>query len=177
VILGPEMRSTGEIMGIDDTFPLAFAKSQIGASFTLPSQGNIFISVREMDKPLIVPIARDLAEMGFNIICTAGTWRVLMDANIETQLIPKISEGKRPNIIDMIKTNQIALIINTPTRKGQNTDEGKIRGTAVLRETPIFTTITGARAVTLAIKALRKRDWTVKPIQEYHQTDKNSCNI
>ncbi len=177
VILGPEMRSTGEIMGIDDTFPLAFAKSQIGASFTLPSQGNIFISVREMDKPLIVPIARDLAEMGFNIICTAGTWRVLMDANIETQLIPKISEGKRPNIIDMIKTNQIALIINTPTRKGQNTDEGKIRGTAVLRETPIFTTITGARAVTLAIKALRERDWTVKPIQEYHQTDKNSCNI
>ncbi|MFA5865121.1 MAG: carbamoyl-phosphate synthase large subunit [Phycisphaerae bacterium] len=169
VILGPEMRSTGEVMGIDENFPLAFAKSQMAASTPLPKEGNIFISVRETDKDLIVPIARDLTELGFNIISTSGTWKVLDEANIPAQLIPKISEEKRPNIIDMINTGQIALLINTPTRKGKATDEGKIRAAAVIHEVAIVTTLTGARAMTLAIRELRQRDWNVKPIQEYHR--------
>jgi carbamoyl-phosphate synthase large subunit len=169
VILGPEMRSTGEVMGIDENFPLAFAKSQMAASTTLPKEGNIFISVREADKDLIAPIAKDLAALGFNLISTSGTWKVLNDASIPTQLIPKISEEKRPNIIDMINTGQIALLINTPTRKGKATDEGKIRAAAVIHEVPIVTTITGARAMTMAIRELRQKDWCVKPIQEYHK--------
>jgi carbamoyl-phosphate synthase large subunit len=169
IILGPEMRSTGEVMGIDDSFPVAFAKSQMAASLVLPKDGNIFISVREMDKKLIVPIAKDLAAMGFNLIGTHGTWQVIKDAGIPVQLIPKISEGKRPNIIDLINTEQIALLINTPTRKGRATDEGKIRSAAVVHEVPIVTTITGARAMTMAIKSLQQKDWGVKPIQEYHR--------
>jgi carbamoyl-phosphate synthase large subunit len=169
VILGPEMRSTGEVMGIDNSFPVAFAKSQMAASFELPTKGNIFLSVRDMDKKLVAPIAKDLVALGFNIISTHGTWQVLKDAGIPAQLIPKISENKRPNIIDMIKTDQIALLINTATRKGRNTDEGKIRAAAVVHEVPIVTTITGARAMTMAIKGLQHRDWHVKPIQDYHR--------
>ncbi len=169
VILGPEMRSTGEVMGIDDRFSIAFAKSQMALSLPIPTEGNVFLSLRDADKGLIGPIARDLADMGFNIICTKGTYDVLQSMKITCQLIPKISEGKRPNIIDLIETGQIAMLINTPTRKGQNTDEGKIRAAAILHEVPIYTTITGARAVTIAIKALREKDWAVKPIQEYHK--------
>jgi len=168
VILGPEMRSTGEVMGIDENFPIAFAKSQMAASTPLPVEGNVFISVRDFDKQLIVPVAKQLADMGFNIISTAGTWEILKKAGIPAQLIPKISEGKRPNIIDMINTGQLALLINTPTRKGKATDEGKIRAAAVTHEVPIVTTLTGARAVALAIGALQKKGWSVKPIQDYH---------
>jgi carbamoyl-phosphate synthase large subunit len=169
IILGPEMRSTGEVMGIDDNFAMAFAKSQMGAFVKLPLEGNIFISVRDEDKTLILPVAKELAGMGFNLISTAGTWSVLNGAGIPVQLIPKVLEGKRPNIIDMINTGQIALVINTPTRKGKTTDEGKIRAAAVLHATPIVTTITGARAAAMAIKALQQKGWTVKPIQEYHK--------
>jgi len=168
VILGPEMRSTGEVMGIDDRFPIAFAKSQMAASTTLPLEGNVFLSVRDADKELIVTMARELAEMGFNIISTEGTWKVLRSANIPAQLVPKISETRRPNIIDLIKNDQIALLINTPTRKGRDTDEGKIRAAAVLREIPTVTTITGARAATRAIRALKESGWSVKSLQEHH---------
>jgi carbamoyl-phosphate synthase large subunit len=168
VILGPEMRSTGEVMGIDDRFPIAFAKSQMAASTTLPLEGNVFLSVRDADKELIVTMARELAEMGFNIISTEGTWKVLRSANIPAQLVPKISETRRPNIIDLIKNDQIALLINTPTRKGRDTDEGKIRAAAVLHEIPTVTTITGARAATRAIRALKESGWSVKSLQEHH---------
>jgi len=153
VILGPEMRSTGEVMGVDETFPVAFAKSQMAAGTPLPLEGNIFLSVRDADKPLIAPIAKELAELGFNIIATSGTFKILKDAGVPVQLIPKISEEKRPNIIDMINTGQIAFLINTPTRKGKATDEGKIR----------------AAAVTMAIRGLKDKGWNVKPIQEYHR--------
>jgi len=169
VILGPEMRSTGEVMGIDETFPIAFAKSQMAAGMPIPVEGNIFISVRDADKHLISPIAKDLAELGFNLIATAGTCKILGDAGIPVQLIPKIGDSKRPNILDMINTGQIALLINTPTRKGKATDEGKIRAAAVIHEAPLVTTITGARAMTMAIRALQQKGWCVKPIQEYHR--------
>jgi carbamoyl-phosphate synthase large subunit len=166
VILGPEMRSTGEVMGIDDNFPLAFAKSQIAAGSTLPTSGNVFISVRKEDQPQILPIARLLSELGFTLLATSGTQELLAKHDIPSQLIKKLSEG-RPNIKDFIKNGQVQLIINTPTKKGPQTDEGQIRSMAVLNRIPIVTTLTGAHAATRAIKALKDGDWGVRPLQDY----------
>jgi carbamoyl-phosphate synthase large subunit len=166
VILGPEMRSTGEVMGIDRGFPLAFAKSQIAAGTVLPTKGTVFISVRDGDKEAIVPVARMLADCGFNLVATAGTHQALSRHDIPVERISKLSEG-RPNIKDYIKNGQVQLIINTPTRKGPQTDEGKIRALAVLNKVPIVTTITGANAAARAIAAIQKEDWGVQPLQEY----------
>jgi carbamoyl-phosphate synthase large subunit len=166
VILGPEMRSTGEVMGIDADFPHAFAKSQIAAGTILPSGGTVFISVRHGDQQAVLPIARAFSEMGFQIIATAGTHEVLRDADIPATRVAKLSEG-RPNIQDYIKNGQIQMIINTPTKKGPATDEGKIRAMSVLNKIPIFTTITAAGAVTRAIKAIQSGGWGVKPLQSY----------
>jgi carbamoyl-phosphate synthase large subunit len=170
VILGPEMRSTGEVMGIDADFPLAFAKAQLAAGSVLPTRGRVFISVRNGDKEAVVPIARQLAEMGFEIVATDGTYRALQRAGIDEGLtrIPKLSEG-RPNIADYIKNGDVQLIINTPTRKGPETDEGKIRAMSVLHRVPIVTTITGATAAARAIAALQKSGWSVRPVQDYHR--------
>jgi carbamoyl-phosphate synthase large subunit len=166
VILGPEMRSTGEVMGIDADFPHAFAKSQIAAGTILPSSGNVFISVRHGDQQAVLPIAKALVEIGFQIIATAGTHEVLSDADIPATRVAKLSEG-RPNIQDYIKNGQIQMIINTPTKKGPATDEGKIRAMSVLNKIPIFTTITAAGAVARAIKAIQSGGWNVKPLQSY----------
>jgi carbamoyl-phosphate synthase large subunit len=165
IILGPEMRSTGEVMGIDADFPHAFAKSQIAAGTVLPSGGNVFISVRDADKDAIVPIARALAEDGFKIIATPGTHVALNRHNVASSRIVKLAEG-RPNISDLIKNGAIQLIINTPTRKGPTTDEGKIRAMSVLHKIPIVTTMTGASAAVRAIKAIAG-GWNVKPLQDY----------
>ena len=177
VILGPEMRSTGEVMGIDANFPLAYAKSQMAAGASLPTSGTIYISVRHADKIHIIPIARKLADLGFKIIATAGTHKVLTDApggGIPAERVNKIKEG-RPNIIDAIKNKEVQLLINTPTTKGPRTDEGQIRAAAVLHKIPIITTMTGAAAATEAIAALNTATntaggstWTVKPLQEYY---------
>jgi carbamoyl-phosphate synthase large subunit len=167
VILGPEMRSTGEVMGIDMNFPLAFAKSQIAAGTVLPTNGNAFISVRGDDKEQIVPIAKMLADAGFDLLATSGTYKVLLRHDIPVTLLSKLGEG-RPNIRDLIKNGQVQLIINTPTKKGPQTDEGKIRAMAVLNKVPIVTTITGANAAVKAILELQKGDWGVRPLQEYH---------
>ncbi len=169
VILGPEMRSTGEVMGIDDNFPIAFAKSQIAAGAPLPTSGDVFISVRNADKEAIVPIAKMLSEAGFTLMASAGTYTALSRAGVATMRVPKLSEG-RPNIIDYIKNGKVKLIINTPTRKGPATDEGKIRATSVLHKVPIVTTLTGAAAAAGAIVALQKCGWDVRPLQEYGQT-------
>ena len=166
VILGPEMRSTGEVMGIDQNFPLAFAKSQIAAGTVLPTKGTVFISVRDHDKDAIVPAAKMLAESGFEIIATQGTYSVLTQNNVPATRIAKLSEG-RPNISDFIKNKKVHLLINTPTKKGPQTDEGKIRAMAVLNKVPIVTTITGANAAARAIQAMQQTDWTVQPLQDY----------
>jgi len=166
VILGPEMRSTGEVMGIDDTFELAFAKSQIAAGTVLPTSGNVFVSVRNADKQAIVPVARMLADAGFNLMSTSGTYEALAKEGITATRIPKLSEG-RPNIKDLIKNGKIQLIINTPTKKGPATDEGKIRAMSVLHKVPILTTITAANAAARAIVQLQKTGWDVRPLQEY----------
>jgi carbamoyl-phosphate synthase large subunit len=166
IILGPEMRSTGEVMGIDENFELAFAKSQMAAGTNIPTKGTAFLSVRDADKDAIVPIARQLADAGFQILATSGTYDRLARNDVPATRISKLAEG-RPNIKDYIKNGQLQLIINTPTKKGPQTDEGAIRAMAVLHKVPIFTTITAANAVTKAIQQLQKGDWGVRPLQEY----------
>jgi carbamoyl-phosphate synthase large subunit len=169
VILGPEMRSTGEVMGLDTNFPLAFAKSQMAAGGSLPTGGTIYVSVRNADKGEVVPIAQKLAGLGFKLLATGGTHKVLADAGIPAERVNKIKEG-RPNIIDAIKNKQVTLLINTPTTKGPKTDEGQIRAAAVMHKIPIITTMTAASAAAAAMEALKKGDWTVKPLQEYYST-------
>jgi len=160
------MRSTGEVMGIDINFPLAFAKSQIAAGTVLPTKGTIFLSVNDHDKPAIVPVARMLADMGFTLLATSGTFDVLFKNDIPATRLSKLAEG-RPNIRDLIKNAQVQLIINTPTRKGPDTDEGKIRALAVINRVPMMTTVTAAHAAAMAIAELQKGDWDVRPLQEY----------
>ena len=172
VILGPEMRSTGEVMGIDDNFEVAFAKSQIAAGSALPLKGTAFISVSNDDKDQIAPIAKMLADAGFNLIATAGTHAVLAKHDIPARRMPKLAEG-RPNIKDLIKNGDVQLIINTPTKKGPQTDEGQIRAMAVMNKVPIVTTLTGANAAARAIIALQKSQWSVKPLQAYHVDGRN----
>jgi len=167
VILGPEMRSTGEVMGIDTNFPIAYAKSQMAASGSLPTSGTIYISVRQADKANVVPIARKMAALGFTLLATGGTHRVLTEAGVPARRVNKIQEG-RPNIIDAIKNKQLCMIINTPTTKGPKTDEGRIRAAAVMNKIPIITTLTAASAAAEAIAALQRGEWTVKPLQEYY---------
>jgi carbamoyl-phosphate synthase large subunit len=167
VILGPEMRSTGEVMGIDKTFPMAFAKSQIAAGGPLPTSGTVFISVNDRDKKSIVGPARVLVNCGFRIVATQATAEVLQKNDVPCERINKLSEG-RPNIRDLIKNGEIKLIINTPTKKGPQTDEGKIRAMAVLNKVCQITTLTGASAAAKAIPALQKEKWDVRPLQDYH---------
>ena len=166
IILGPEMRSTGEVMGIANTFPLAFVKSQLAASSPLPATGTIFLSVADRDKGDIVPIGRLLAGMGYRLISTRGTGRALRAGGVEVLEIPKLQEG-RPNLIDYMKNGQVALVINTPSGKGMRTDEGKIRAAAVLHRVTCITTLAAAQAAVAACQALRQGDLTVKPLQDW----------
>ncbi len=166
VILGPEMRSTGEVMGIDHDFPIAYAKSQMAAGTALPTSGTIFISVRKEDQPAVVPTARMLHELGFELFATDGTRTELEKNGIPAVLVKKLAEG-RPNIKDHIKNGRIKLIINTPTKKGPQTDEGKIRALAVTNKVPTITTLTGAMASAMAIRAIKAQSWGVKPLQDY----------
>jgi len=167
VVLGPEMRSTGEVMGADRSLPLAFAKAQMAAGVQLPISGEVFLSVRDSDKPHCVDIARQLVSMGFVVHTTKGTWELLESYSVRTNLVPKISEGARPNILDRITNGEINLIINTPTRTGGDTDEGRLRATAVRTGIPMITTIAGAKASVQAIAALRAGTWGVTAIQDY----------
>jgi carbamoyl-phosphate synthase large subunit len=166
IILGPEMRSTGEVMGIADTFPMAFAKSQMAASSPLPMEGAVFISVADRDKPEAVRIARALAEMGYRLLSTRGTARVLREADIPVDEIPKLQEG-RPNLVDLMKNGQVVLVINTPSGKGSRTDEGKIRAAAVTHRVTSITTLAAALAAVEACRALRQGELTVKPLQDW----------
>jgi carbamoyl-phosphate synthase large subunit len=165
IILGPEMRSTGEVMGIDDSFPMAFAKSQMAASSALPRGGTIFISVADRDKPEVIPISRALAGMGYRLMSTRGTAAALRAADIQVEEIPKIQEG-RPNLIDHMKNGQVALVINTPSGKGARTDEGKIRAAAVAHGVTCITTLAAAQAAVEACGALRQNELTVRALQD-----------
>ncbi|RMH24141.1 MAG: carbamoyl-phosphate synthase large subunit [Planctomycetota bacterium] len=154
-VLGPEMRSTGEVMGLDASLPIALAKAALGAGVELPAEGGVFLSVRDQDKPEAPEIARMLKSMGFTLFATRGTAEVLERQSIEVEPLKKIAEGARPNVLDMMLSGRIHLVINTPTRTGYDTDEGKIRATAVRLGLPMATTAAGARAMAQAIQALR----------------------
>ena len=167
VILGPEMRSTGEVMGADRSLPLAFAKACMAAGLDLPSEGTVFLSVRNEDKAHAVELARGLRSMDFRVLVTSGTFEYLKEFGVEVESLPKISEGLRPNILDLIADDDVHLILNTATRKGADTDEGRIRAEAVRSGIPMITTIPGARAAIQAITGLRAGDWNVAATQDY----------
>jgi carbamoyl-phosphate synthase large subunit len=169
VILGPEMKSTGEVMGIDKSFGLAYAKSQIAAGQKLPNKGNVFISVKNQDKRDIVFIAKKLADLGFKLLATSGTARVLLQNDLDVETIPKVYEGIRPNIIDRIKSGQIDLLINTPAGKATREDEAQIRSCAVLYGVSLITTIAGAQATVNGIEALKKKEMSIRSLQDYHR--------
>jgi carbamoyl-phosphate synthase large subunit len=166
-ILGPEMKSTGEVMGIDFNFGAAFLKSQLGAGQNLPFEGNVFLSVKNKDKRNIVFIAKKLSDLGFKIYATRGTGKVLINNGIEVKFVNKVSEG-RPHIVDMIKNGEIHLIINTPSGRNPKMDEVLIRATAVQYKIPYTTTLSGSQAVVNAIESMRKGGLRVKALQDYY---------
>ena len=166
-LLGPEMRSTGEVMGIDRDFGKAFAKAEIGAGVDLALQGTVFVSMNERDKKAIVPVVQDFIDLGFKIVATSGTKKALQDNGInDVELVLKLHEG-RPNVSDSIKNNQIQLIINTPTGEESQTDAQLIRRMALDYKLPIITTIAGAKATVAAIRSLQSEPLEVKALQEY----------
>jgi carbamoyl-phosphate synthase large subunit len=166
ITLGPEMRSTGEVMGLDEDLGIAFAKAQAAAKPGLPTKGNVFLSVKDADKQRAVELARELSGLGFEIYSTSGTAQYLAEHGVKVNKLSKIDEG-RPTAIDMIKNGQIQLIINTPSGMIPRKDENKIRSAAYAHSVCIMTTITGASAALNGIKALRNKRVGVRPIQKY----------
>jgi carbamoyl-phosphate synthase large subunit len=166
-ILGPEMKSTGEVMGIAATFGEAFWKAQLGAGQNLPSQGNVLLSVKNKDKRNVAFIAKKLSDLGFNLIATKGTGKILVNSGLEVRFVNKVSEG-RPHIVDMIKNGEINLIINTPRGRNPKLDEVAIRANAVSYKIPYTTTISGAQAVVNAIESMKRGNLRVKALQDYY---------
>jgi carbamoyl-phosphate synthase large subunit len=167
-VLGPEMRSTGEVMGIAPTFGAAFAKAQMASGFTLPTSGTAFISVNEFDKENVVPVARDLAGLGFRIVATRGTARALEAAGLIVEVVNKVGEG-RPNVVDHIKNGEVALVVNTPLGKESYWDEPAIRRSSYAHGVPCITTLSAAAACVAGIRALKEEKLDVKALQEFAQ--------
>ena len=166
IALGPEMRSTGEVMGLDEDLGVAFAKAQAAAKPGLPTKGNVFLSVKDADKPRAVEIARGLEKLGFELYSTSGTAKTLADAGIAVKRLAKINEG-RPNAVDLIKNGQIQMVINTPGGMVPRRDENAIRSAAYAHNVCLMTTITGAAAAVQGILALKHKYVGVRPIQKY----------
>jgi len=167
-ILGPEMKSTGEVMGADDSFGKAYVKAQISAGSVLPKSGVAFISVNQHDKKLVPKIAADLIEIGFKVIATRGTAQVLRSAGVEVETVYKVNEG-RPHIVDYIKSGKVDLVINTPLGKESFFDEKSIRRVAIHYRIPCITTLPGAAAAVAGIRALQRESLTVRSLQDYHR--------
>jgi carbamoyl-phosphate synthase large subunit len=166
ILLSPEMRSTGEVMGLDDDLGIAYAKSQMAANSPLPMKGKVFISVSEAHKSDVAAVAKLYADLGFELVSTSGTASVLEKAGLKVERVFKLTEG-RPNTIDLLKNREIQLVINTPSGQTPRADEVKIRTTAVYTGTPIMTTLSGAKAAALGIAALKRTGYDVKTVQEY----------
>ena len=167
-VLGPEMRSTGEVLGLASTFGMAFYKAQDGAKSTLPTEGTVLLSICERDRgDAIEKVAKRLVEMGFNLLASAGTHAFLADHGIASESILKVHEG-RPNIDDAIKDGKIQLVINTPAGKLSATDDSYIRKSAIRYKVPYITTITAASATVEGIAARLEGDTDVRALQEYH---------
>jgi carbamoyl-phosphate synthase large subunit len=165
-ILGPEMKSTGEVMGLDASFERAFAKAQLGAGVKLPLAGRVFLSVREADKPAAVAVARRLIDMGFSVVATRGTAARLREAGLAATVTNKVLEG-RPHCVDAIRSGDIQLVINTASGPQSVTDSFDIRRSALTHGIPHYTTIAGARAAAHAIAALKSGTLEVAPLQSY----------
>ena len=163
-VLGPEMRSTGEVMGLAESFGMAFAKSQLGGGVTLPASGKVFISVREQHKPLMAELASDLIELGFEIIATGGTTKYLREQGITVEYVKKVHEG-RPHIVDAMKNGDVHLVFNTTSGKQSLQDSFSLRRTALTQKIPYFTTAAAARACVQALKELANDDYQVESLQ------------
>jgi carbamoyl-phosphate synthase large subunit len=167
-VLGPEMRSTGEVMGIADSFGSAFAKSQIAASNELPLSGAVLITVNDPDKPTVTPIARRFHEMGFEIVATSGTARYLRGRGVPSRVVLKVHEG-RPNCYDLLVNGEVQLLINTPLGKHSQIDDYRLRQGAIVHHVSYTTTMSAASAASDAILALRSRAPNVRSLQEWQQ--------
>ena len=166
LILGPEMKSTGEVMGLDSDFGRAFFKAQLGAGNDLPRDGAVFVSVRDRDKEALIEPCRKLASWGFQLVATRGTARRLVEAGLKVTPINKVQEG-RPDIVDAMRSGQIQLVFNTTEGAQAIADSFSLRRTALTHGIPYYTTVAGARAVVQAIKALREGRLEVAPLQAY----------
>jgi carbamoyl-phosphate synthase large subunit len=166
--LGPEMKSTGEVMGIDADFPRSFAKSQEASGLSLPSSGAIFVSVRDEDKPEMLQIARSLKQMGFSLVATRNTHQFLSRHGIDAARVAKIGEGK-PDVVDLIKQKNVCLVINTPSGKRSRADGYAIRRTALELNVPCITNIHSCQAAVHAIAVAKESTLGVKPIQDYYR--------
>ena len=158
------MRSTGEVMGLAESFGMAFAKSQLGGGVTLPASGKVFISVREQHKPLMAELASDLIELGFEIIATGGTTKYLREQGITVEYVKKVHEG-RPHIVDAMKNGDVHLVFNTTSGKQSLQDSFSLRRTALTQKIPYFTTAAAARACVQALKELANDDYQVESLQ------------
>jgi carbamoyl-phosphate synthase large subunit len=167
-ILGPEMRSTGEVMGASDSVGLAIARAFAAAGVRLPESGTVFISVSDQDKPVALKVARELRDLGFQILATQGTAAHLTAAGVDAIHIFKVGEGPRPHVVDRIKNGDVDLIINTPLGRDPHLDDRAIRTEAVARGVPCITTLEGARAAVDGIRAMAEGTLQVKSLQEYH---------
>jgi carbamoyl-phosphate synthase large subunit len=165
-VLGPEMKSTGEVMGIDGNFAIAFAKSQIGSGSKVPREGVVFVSVRDADKPAIVESIRELEAAGFKVLATGGTQRYIAENGVAAERINKVLEG-RPHIVDSMKNGGVQLVINTTDGLKSISDSRDIRRTALLRRLPYYTTVAGAHAAVEGILAYQRGSLTVRPLQDY----------
>ena len=168
IVLGPEMKSTGEVMGADSNLGMAYAKSQMSAFNPLPKEGNVFFSVNDRDKDRAIPVARELAELGFKIHATGGTYKCFKDESIEVERLYKLAEHRRPNVIDMMKNGDIHFIINTPSGHEAREDEVKIRSGAVQHKISHCTNLAAAEASVKAIRSLLENELTVTSLQEHH---------
>jgi carbamoyl-phosphate synthase large subunit len=167
-LLGPEMKSTGEVMGGAESFGTAFAKAQMGAGQRLPQSGTAFISVNNLDKASVVPVARELSNLGFQLVATRGTAAYLRAHGLSAEIIFKVNEG-RPHVGDELLNGRISLVINTPLGRESFFDDRAVRSAAMMQGVPAITTLTGAAAAVSAIAALRHEGLTVKSLQEYYE--------
>jgi carbamoyl-phosphate synthase large subunit len=174
ILLGPEMKSTGEVMGISSDFGIAFAKSQQAAGYHIPTSGTVFVSVNDFDKPGVLPHARAMHQMGLEIVATRGTAEYLNAHGVPAEMVYKVAEG-RPNVVDFIKDGRIAIVFNTPLGGESFYDDSAIRTSAVLHNVLVVTTLTATAATVQAIRALRERVTDVVSLQEIHQADRESA--
>jgi carbamoyl-phosphate synthase large subunit len=170
-VLSPEMKSTGEVMGISDSFPIAFLKSQVASGVALPDSGTAFVSVKDSDKPIIVPAVRALAELGFDVIATGGTADYLASQGIAVEKVNKVAQG-RPHIVDKIKDGEVALIFNTTEGWQSHKDSASIRASALMSKVPYFTTAASSAAVVRSVAARRERSLEVRSLQDYYSSSR-----